>query len=92
MKLKPIILITAFLAAPAVSADTYVDGYIRSDGTYVEPHIRSSPNNSKLDNYSTRGNTNPYTGERGTKSPRDAPSYDNYYDRSRSRETPQFGR
>lgn len=27
--------------------------------------MRSSPNNNRFDNYSTQGNTNPYTGERG---------------------------
>ena len=48
-------------------ADTYVNGYTRKDGTYVQGHYRSSPNSTKNDNYSTYGNTNPYTGEAGTK-------------------------
>jgi len=30
-------------------------------------HYRSSPNSTQRDNYSTYGNTNPYTGQRGTK-------------------------
>jgi len=47
-------------------ADEFVRGYVRKDGTYVQPHYRSSPNRSTLDNYSTRGNVNPYTGERGS--------------------------
>ena len=28
-----------------------MDGYFKSDGTYVPPHFRSSPNSTKLDNY-----------------------------------------
>jgi len=48
-------------------ADVSVKGYHKKDGTYVQPHYRSSPNNTTRDNYSTYGNTNPYTGERGTK-------------------------
>ncbi|MGH6936985.1 MAG: hypothetical protein ACRED2_12560 [Methylocella sp.] len=51
------------------SADTYVNGYYRNDGAYVAPHYRSSPNGSTFDNYSTRGNTNPYTGDRGYVNP-----------------------
>jgi hypothetical protein len=48
-------------------ASTYVKGYYRSNGTYVAPHYRSSPNSTKLDNWSTKGNYNPYTGKTGTK-------------------------
>ena len=54
------------LAGSVAFADNYVEGYYRSDGTYVAPHYRSSPNQYRYDNYSARGNTNPYTGERGT--------------------------
>ena len=66
----------ALLAALSVSAfaDEYVQGYVRKDGTYVPPHFRSSPNASKLDNFSTQGNTNPYTGERGYVNPYAQPS------------------
>ena len=42
-----------------------VKGYYRKDGTYVRPHYRTAPNSTNRDNFSTRGNTNPYTGERG---------------------------
>lgn len=45
-----------------------VKGYTRKDGTYVAPHTRSAPNSTKSDNYSTKGNVNPYTGKAGTKS------------------------
>lgn len=46
-----------------------VKGYFRKDGTYVEPHHRSEPNSTKLDNYTTEGNYNPYTLEDGNRSP-----------------------
>jgi hypothetical protein len=49
-----------------VSADQYVHGYYRSNGTYVQPYHRSSPNGTAIDNYSFRGNLNPYTGKFGT--------------------------
>lgn len=44
---------------------TYVHGYTRSNGTYVQGHYRSSQNSTNRDNYSTRGNSNPYTGTSG---------------------------
>ena len=57
--------------APSISghADVYVRGYVTRNGTYVAPHYRSSPNSTTLDNYSTRGNYNPHTGEPGYKDP-----------------------
>ncbi|MET0533053.1 MAG: hypothetical protein ABW171_02410 [Steroidobacter sp.] len=48
---------------------TNVNGYFKKDGTYVPPHVRTTPNDSKLDNWSTRGNVNPHTGKNGTKDP-----------------------
>ena len=53
--------------ATSAFADVYVRGYTRSDGTYVAPHYRSSPNYTKSDNWSQQGNVNPYTGQRGTR-------------------------
>lgn len=55
-------------SAVAVNAAVHVKGYTKKDGTYVTPHYRSSPNGTKSDNWSTKGNVNPYTGKAGTKS------------------------
>ena len=55
--------------ASVANADQLVNGYVRRDGTYVAPHYRSSPNSTQLDNFSTEGNTNPYTGQQGTRQP-----------------------
>ncbi|MBM0636862.1 hypothetical protein LNU06_01620 [Campylobacter sp. VicNov18] len=52
-------------------ADVYVNGYYRKDGTYVEPHYRSNPNDTTYDNCTTKGNRNPYTGKYGTRVPYD---------------------
>lgn len=57
------------LAASIGAAQTHVDGYYRRDGTYVQPHYRSSPNGTAQDNWSTKGNQNPYTGSMGTRDP-----------------------
>jgi hypothetical protein len=42
-----------------------VSPYVRTDGTYVPAHVRTAPNLTNVDNFSTLGNTNPYTGREG---------------------------
>lgn len=68
-----VILVTViflFTNTPQVNAISRIRGYYKpSRGTYVMPHYRSSPNRSKFDNWSTKGNINPFTGKRGYKSP-----------------------
>jgi len=60
-------VLICLLTIPLVLADTWVDGYVKRDGTYVEGHYRQEPNSTNRDNYSTRGNSNPYTGSQGSR-------------------------
>ena len=46
-----------------------VKPHITKKGTIVQPHVRTSPNQTRIDNYSTKGNVNPYNGKKGTESP-----------------------
>jgi hypothetical protein len=69
MKNLMLALTAAALFAPSASAQVHVKGYVTKNGTYVAPYVRSSPNSTTLDNYSTRGNVNPYTGKVGTRDP-----------------------
>lgn len=46
-----------------------VNGYVKKDGTYVEPYRATNPNNTQRDNWSSRPNVNPYTGKQGTNEP-----------------------
>src|SRR5688572_27971798 len=81
---KTAILITMLLIGLvtfAQSSYTYVNGYTRSNGTYVQAHYRTLPNNTLNDNWSTIGNVNPFTGIAGTKrgdSYYSTSSYNNY--------------
>lgn len=63
------IIAATLLSMPTWTQDTYVEGYVRSDGTYVQPHYRSQPDSYSDNNYSTHGNTNPYTRDYGTVNP-----------------------
>ncbi len=47
-----------------------ISGYFRSSGTYVRPSGATNPNRTQFDNYSTKGNVNPYSGAVGTKTPK----------------------
>ena len=60
-------LITLFILflnfSPNIVLAGYVNGYLKSNGTYVNGYYRSSPDGNPYNNYSFPGNTNPYTGK-----------------------------
>ena len=69
MKKTIIVTLLSFLFVASVQAqDVKVRGHYNSNGTYTQEHYRSSPNNTQSDNWGTKGNSNPYTGQSGTKS------------------------
>ena len=51
------------------SSSVRVKSYTTKKGTYVQSHRRTAPNRSRSDNWSTKGNVNPYTGKAGTRDP-----------------------
>ena len=68
--MKQVLTVLTLLALLTGSAYAeYVNGYTRSNGTYVQGYNRTSADSSMYNNYSTRGNTNPYTGQRGYVNP-----------------------
>jgi len=44
----------------------YVQPHIRDNGSYVQGHYRTRPDSTRSNNWSSKGNVNPYTGKRGT--------------------------
>jgi len=70
MKL-PAALLIILLSVPCFAARSVrVKGSYTKKGTYHQPHHRTAPNRTKMDNYETKGNTNPYTGKKGTVVPK----------------------
>ncbi len=67
--MKTNLFLALILAAGAALADNYTQGYMRSDGTYVQPHHQTAPDRNPYNNYSTQGNVNPYTGQQGYRDP-----------------------
>lgn len=60
-----LLLLNGFLFAQTNPNHVWVNGYTKSNGTHVEGHYRTAPNSTNRDNFSTVGNTNPYTGQAG---------------------------
>lgn len=67
--MKSVLFFIGVAFSAAAFADQYVQGYMRSDGAYVQPHYQTEANRNPYDNYSTRGNANPYTQQPGTRDP-----------------------
>jgi hypothetical protein len=69
--MKAIIIFAAACAlsmgAAAKSGSHSIRGHVTKSGTYVAPSRATNPNSTKMDNYSQKGNVNPYTGKAGTK-------------------------
>lgn len=69
--MKKLVTISVFMFVSALVfgqtnySTTYQSGYFRSDGTYVQPHYKTTINQTNHDNFSTHGNTNVYKGLSG---------------------------
>ena len=62
-------MLTLVLAFPVSFAkgSHSVRGHTTKDGVYVQPHHATNRDNTKANNWSHKGNVNPYTGKAGTK-------------------------
>nr|DAY31843.1 MAG TPA: hypothetical protein [Caudoviricetes sp.] len=47
-----------------------VSGYHKRNGAYVKSYHRTSKDRTQRNNWSSKGNVNPYTGKKGTKRPK----------------------
>lgn len=81
MKKLIVIVLAILLVIPSVllAGDVRVKGYYRKDGTYVRPHVRSSPDSYKWNNYGPSQNDRELTSPRLRDSDRDGTP--NYLDR-----------
>lgn len=76
--MKKLIFFILIISVPIFAKDVYVNGYYNKSGKYVEQHYRSGSNYSKSDNWTTNGNVNPYTKEKGTKTYKNSFNYKKY--------------
>lgn len=69
MKLALALVLIALAVDVSASGTKSVRPYIRKDGTFVQGHVRSAPNQQRFDNFGARNSIyggNPYTGKRGS--------------------------
>jgi hypothetical protein len=65
--MKKLIIAALAIACAAPAFAGSVSGYYKKNGTYVQRYNRSSADSTQRNNYSFKGNVNPYTGRVGTK-------------------------
>jgi hypothetical protein len=63
-----VVLVALGCCLDASARHVRVRSYTTRSGHYVRPHYRTSANRIRLDNWSTKGNRNPFTGKCGYKS------------------------
>lgn len=71
-KYLPLIVISMLMltfCTETEAQNVYVHSHITKSGTIVQQHYRTRPDHSRLNNWSTNGQANPYTGKRGRKNP-----------------------
>jgi len=64
-----IALIIFFMPSMCLGKTVSVKGGVTKTGIYRTPHFKTSPNNTKIDNWSAKGNVNPFTGKKGIVDP-----------------------
>ena len=79
--MKKLLFLAIFASFACISFGqntTTTSGYYKSNGTYVQPYVKTTPNTTNTDNWSTQPNTNPYTGTTGTRAADYTPQAQNY--------------
>jgi hypothetical protein len=67
LKFLYLCLVLGFTPVAFASGSHSTKGYVKKNGSYVAPHRQTNPNRTQRDNWSTKGNTNLYTGKNGAK-------------------------
>lgn len=65
---KLLFVVLSLIVCTAPADAKYVKSHMRRNGTFVSGYNRTRADRTKINNYSSRGNRNPFTGKRGTKS------------------------
>jgi hypothetical protein len=58
---------TGYYGTGSNPSSTRVNGYSKSNGTYVSPHYKTTNNNTQKDNYNVNPNYNYHNGKTGTR-------------------------
>jgi hypothetical protein len=67
LKIVALALVLAVPALAGTKPPVKHKATVTKQGEYRQQHYQTAPNKTQTDNYSAKGNTNPYTGKPGTK-------------------------
>lgn len=73
MKYGALLFLVVYILHPfqAMAAGNHrVNGYTKKNGTHVSSHRATNRSSTQRDNWSSKPNSNPYTGRRGVKEAR----------------------
>jgi hypothetical protein len=87
------LIVLFFIAHPALAANSHaVKGYTKKDGTYVQGHKQTNPDQLRRNNYSSDGNYNPNTGKQGKQRNElsNPPKYNDSYDNGQGKQLNQI--
>ena len=70
MKKAFLLLVLALSTLTFAQSSHRVRTYTRKNGTTVQAHRQTNPDKTQRNNWSSKPNVNPYTGKRGTKTPK----------------------
>lgn len=62
----PLAILAILFGITSTTYAGYTRGYYKRNGTYVAPHHKTNPDCYRYNNYSAKGNINPYTLKKGT--------------------------
>ena len=74
---KLIYCLILLYALPVFSRDVNVDGYTKSNGTYVAPYVRSAPDSTRANNYGSPSSYSTGTYDRDSDNDGSFNQYDN---------------
>jgi hypothetical protein len=72
------ILISVIFSTPAIADTVRVKGHFNKNGVYIAPHARTAPDSRINNNWQSKPNINPYTGEAGKVDPYKIPTIKPY--------------
>lgn len=75
MKLALTTVSIVVLSQGLALADTYVKGYARKNGTYVQPHVRSDVDSARWNNYGASGGVDMMNGKNRDADKDSTPNY-----------------
>jgi hypothetical protein len=69
--MKALVVALICLSTPVFAQRTVrVRPSVTRQGVYRQPHVRTTPDRTQRNNWSSKPNVNPYTGKSGHKTPR----------------------